>query len=107
MRPPLSVAAREAPAQQETRAPLLVRLAPDPDPTPDFSDPDRATKLAALLPKIEAKVDEIFARDAPPSLAVAMIVDGRPVFQRFLGARDRETKAPVSYTHLDVYKRQP
>jgi CubicO group peptidase (beta-lactamase class C family) len=72
------------------------RFAASPPPSKAFTDPDRAKKLAELVPKLEQRVDAFFAEQEPPSLAVAMVADGKVAFTRFLGQRDKASKAPVT-----------
>jgi CubicO group peptidase (beta-lactamase class C family) len=74
-------------------APRFAKSAP---PPPAFADPDRAKKVAELVPKLEKHVDEFFAKEKPPSLAVAMVVDGKVVMTRVLGVRDKATNAPAT-----------
>lgn len=70
------------------------RYASTPPPTPAFADPDRAKKIAGLAPALEKRIDGYFAKAKPPSLAVVVVADGKPIATKLLGARDLTTKAP-------------
>jgi CubicO group peptidase (beta-lactamase class C family) len=54
----------------------------------DFEHPAREAAVAALLPRLGERVDAFFAANAPPSIAVAVIVDGEVRLTRLLGWAD-------------------
>jgi CubicO group peptidase (beta-lactamase class C family) len=83
--------AKNAPVAQSTP-----RLAATPLASPVFADPARPRKVAELVPKLEKRIDAFFAREKPPSLAVAMVVDDRVVMTRVLGVGDVASKAPAT-----------
>ncbi len=58
-----------------------------------FADPDRAGKLAAAFPQIDALVDAELAERGLPGLAVGVVVDGQLVHFRGAGVRDLATRA--------------
>lgn len=92
-----SACAPAAPAKTASgEGPSALRYATPPPTPPAFVDPDRAQKLAALLPVLEKRIDAFYASEKPPSLAVAMVVDGQVVLTRVLGVRDKATKAPAT-----------
>lgn len=72
------------------------RFAAKPLPPPAFDDPDRAKKIASLAPQFDKQVDDFFAKNKPPGLAVAMVADGKMVYSRMLGVRDKGSKMPVT-----------
>ena len=61
-----------------------------------FSDPERAAKLAAAFPDIDAVFRAHAERARLPGLAYGVIVDGQLVHQGALGLRDVESKAPAT-----------
>src|SRR5688572_7867714 len=90
--PPTGGAGAIAVAKGST--PVAPRYAAVPPPMPAFVDPDRAKKIGELAAKIDKRVDGYFAKEKPPSLAVVLVVDGKPVVTKLLGQRDLATKAP-------------
>lgn len=96
---PLACAPAAAPSSKtpSVASPKVeLRYAAQPPRPPAFVDPERAQKLAALLPVLEKRIDAFFANEKPPSVAVAMVVDGQVVLTRVLGVRDKDTKAPAT-----------
>lgn len=96
---PAHAAAREASpanARDGATTPAALRYASAPPPAPEYADADRAAKLAALVPKLEKRVDDFFAKEKPPSLAVAMVADGKVAFVRVLGVRDKASGKPAT-----------
>ncbi len=73
------------------------RSTPAPAP-PDmaFTDPARAAKVAALGPKLEALVDREMAESHPPSLAVALVVDGKVAHVVVRGEADKKSHRKAS-----------
>lgn len=67
-----------------------------------FSDPSRAAKVAALGPKLDAIVDREMAEHAPPSLAVALVVDGKIAHVVVRGFADKKTQRKA--TRETVYR---
>ncbi|MBL8612365.1 MAG: serine hydrolase [Myxococcales bacterium] len=72
------------------------KLAAASAPTPAFTDPERDKKLLATLPKIEALVKSEHESRKLPSLAVALVVDGRVVLSSVHGYADVGTKKPAT-----------
>lgn len=75
---------------------LAPRFSAEPPPALDFSHPEREQKLAALLPLLGERVDGFFAREKPPSLAVAFVADDQVAFTRVLGVTDVASQAPAN-----------
>lgn len=85
-----TAAAEHLPAETAPVAPaqlIAPRLAPDPL-TIDFPHPEREVAVAALLPRLGERIEGFFATNKPPSLAVAVIVDGEVRLSRLLGWAD-------------------
>src|SRR4051794_11224794 len=95
---PAPVAARGAPSRAtgNAAAPPTPHFAATAPPLPAFEDPERGKKIAQLAASLGRRVDTFFEKEKPPSLAVAMVADGKVVFTRFLGKRDKATKAPAT-----------
>jgi len=74
------------------------RFAPDAVAV-DFRHPEREAAVAAVLPRLAERIDAFFATNKPPSLAVAVIVDGEVRLSRLLGWADVAGKvAPTPQT---------
>lgn len=88
------------PKAADTGTPAAIRSAPRfaeaPPPPPDFDHVERQKKLVEAFPRLGQRVSEFFDREKPPSLAVAVVVDGQIAFLRVLGVRDRETSAAAT-----------
>ena len=67
------------------------RAAAGSSPELAFTDQARAAKVAGLGPKLEALVDREMAEARPPSLAVALVVDGRLAHVVVRGEADKKT----------------
>lgn len=103
-RPPSSASspASPPPALSQRRAPVpggsaaSVRYVATASP-PAFVDPEARQKTLRLhRPKVGARVEAFFAREHPPSIAVAMVADGDVVLTKVLGVRDTRTKADAT-----------
>lgn len=89
--PPAAVAPASPGAKLS--APRYATTAP---PSPAFVDPDRSKKIAALVPKLEKRIADYFAKEKPPSLAVVVVVDGKPLVTKLLAAPG--TQSPTTKT---------
>lgn len=79
-------------------AAVAPRFAPD-AVVVDFRHPEREVAVAALLPRLAERIDAFFATNKPPSIAVAVIVDGEVRLSRLLGWADVAGKvAPTPQT---------
>lgn len=67
-----------------------------------FADPNRLAKVAALGPKLEALVDREMSQRHPPSLAVALVVDGKVAQIVVRGEADK--KAHRKATRETLYR---
>jgi CubicO group peptidase (beta-lactamase class C family) len=86
----------EAAGAAGTGAPLVPKYAAEPPPGLEFRHPEREEKLAALLPRLAERVDAFFAREKPPSIAVAFIADGQVALTRVLGVADVAARTPAN-----------
>jgi CubicO group peptidase (beta-lactamase class C family) len=64
-------------------------------PPAQFTDPDRAAKLAAAYPAIDSMFHAIAAREHIPGAAWGIVVDGKLAHVSAAGVRDISSHAPV------------
>lgn len=76
---------------QTSRCPTAETL-----PEPQFSDPDRAKKLAAAFPEIERLFTERVERQHMPGAVMGVIIDGELVWVKSAGVQDVKGRAPVT-----------
>lgn len=69
------------------------KVAPETEPGPRFTDPDRARKIRALADDVDAIVRQEIAERHLPSLAVAVVFADAPPHFAVAGVSDRKTKA--------------
>jgi CubicO group peptidase (beta-lactamase class C family) len=86
-------------------APAVAPVAPAPPVAPrfasealamDFRHPEREAALAALMPRLEKRIEAFFSAERPPSLAVAVVADGEVRLSRVLGWADVAGKLEAS-----------
>ncbi|HQY65026.1 MAG TPA: serine hydrolase domain-containing protein, partial [Polyangiaceae bacterium] len=80
------LAAPPAPGDKAPRVPTTAAA-----PEVAFADPARVAKVAGLGPKLEALVEREMAESHPPSLAVALVVDGKIAHVVVRGEADKKT----------------
>ncbi len=66
-------------------------------PAAQFTDPDRAAKLAAAYPAIDSLFAAMAAREHIPGAAWGIVIDGRLAHVSAAGVRDIATKAAGRY----------
>jgi CubicO group peptidase (beta-lactamase class C family) len=89
-----AAAPRPAPPATAPAAPPVPTEPPFPPPA--FADAqERASKLAAALPELEALFDEQFASRKPPGMSVALVVDGEVRWSKSWGQRDLSQGKPA------------
>jgi CubicO group peptidase (beta-lactamase class C family) len=64
-------------------------------PPPKFTDPDRATKLAAAFPEIDRIMSAFAMRSNVPGIAYGIIIDGKLAHAGVSGLREVPSKSPV------------
>jgi CubicO group peptidase (beta-lactamase class C family) len=69
-------------------------FAADPAPEPRFEDPERARKLAAAFPQIDAMVDAELRTRSLPGVALGVVIDGQLAHFKGAGFADVEAKIP-------------
>ena len=79
-------------ATAQTPSPQLSSLAPP----PQFTDPERARKLASAFPEIDRMMREFAAHDRVPGIAYGIIIDGKLAQVRTQGLREVTPQAPVA-----------
>ena len=72
------------------------RLATGSLPQPEFSDPERARKLAAAFPEIERLFNSWVERQHIPGAVLGIVIDGDLVWVKTSGVQDLESHAPVT-----------
>jgi CubicO group peptidase (beta-lactamase class C family) len=65
-------------------------------PPPQFTDPERARKLAAAFPEIEKLFNAWVERRRMPGAVLGIVIDGELVWVKAAGVQDTATKAPVT-----------
>jgi len=65
-------------------------------PVPRFTDPDRRSKLEAVLPQVEEIFETFRQKRAIPGLVFGVVLDGELVLVKGLGVRDRQSNDPVT-----------
>ena len=63
--------------------------------TPGTTSADRRARIASLSPALDKLFQAKFEESGATGLAVGLIVDGEPVYQRGIGVRDVASGAPV------------
>lgn len=74
----------------------LTALASQPYSPPAFTDPERATRIEAVLPKLDALYRDYAVAQHLPGMIYGVVVDGKLVHTFALGTANLESKAPVS-----------
>lgn len=72
------------------------RLATGTVPPPQFADPQRKQKFAAVFPEIERLFKSFVERQQMPGAVLGVIIDGEFVFVRVAGVREKTNDAPVT-----------
>jgi CubicO group peptidase (beta-lactamase class C family) len=62
------------------------------------TEPDRAKRVAAVLPELDKMYTELAAAEHLPGLVVGVVLDGKLLYSRSYGAANLERKLPVSNT---------
>ena len=83
-------------------APSSRSVAVDAPPPDAFDDPDRARHVEALLPSLGSIVDAEIESAKVPSLAVALVVDGKAVLTKVSGFQDLAAHTPA--TAATIYR---
>jgi CubicO group peptidase (beta-lactamase class C family) len=60
------------------------------------TEPDRAKRVAAVLPELDKVYTELAAAEHLPGLVVGVVLDGKLVYSRSYGAANLERKLPAS-----------
>jgi CubicO group peptidase (beta-lactamase class C family) len=76
------------------------RYAKTPAAVPVFDDPERRTRLLALVPRLDAHFAQHAAHAQIPGLAVGLVVDGELAWSRGYGMRDTVSRTPVDLDTL-------
>lgn len=74
----------------------LAARASQPYTPPAFTDPDRAARIAAVVPKLDALYRDYAAAQHLPGMIYGVVVDGKLVHALALGTADLSTQTPVA-----------